>query len=34
MYGAVFCAVKVVHELGHAYTATRFGCRVPTIGGP
>ena len=32
MYGAVFCAVKVVHELGHAYTATRFGCRVPTIG--
>lgn len=32
MYGAVLCAVKVVHELGHAYTATRFGCRVPTIG--
>lgn len=25
-------AVKVVHELGHAYTATRFGCRVPTMG--
>jgi putative peptide zinc metalloprotease protein len=22
----------VVHELGHAYTATRFGCRVPTMG--
>lgn len=32
MYGAVLCAVKVVHELGHAYTATRFGCRVPMIG--
>lgn len=32
MYGAVFCVVKVLHELGHAYTATRFGCRVPTIG--
>jgi putative peptide zinc metalloprotease protein len=31
-YGAVLCVVKVVHELGHAYTATRFGCRVPTIG--
>ena len=32
MYGAVLCLVKVMHELGHAYTATRFGCRVPTIG--
>lgn len=32
LYGAVLCAVKVVHELGHVYTATRFGCRVPTIG--
>ncbi len=32
MYGVVLCLVKVVHELGHAYTATRFGCRVPTIG--
>ena len=32
MYGVVLCVVKVVHELGHAYTATRFGCRVPTIG--
>ncbi|MGE0468788.1 MAG: HlyD family efflux transporter periplasmic adaptor subunit [Nitrospira sp.] len=31
-YGVVLCSVKVVHELGHAYTATRFGCRVPTIG--
>ncbi len=32
MYGAVLCFVKGLHELGHAYTATRFGCRVPTIG--
>ncbi|MBF0415829.1 MAG: efflux RND transporter periplasmic adaptor subunit [Magnetococcales bacterium] len=23
---------KAIHELGHAYTATRYGCRVPTIG--
>ena len=24
--------VKVLHELGHAYTATRYGCRVPAMG--
>jgi len=24
--------LKVVHELGHAYTATRYGCRVGTMG--
>jgi putative peptide zinc metalloprotease protein len=24
--------VKIVHELGHAYTATRFGARVPAMG--
>jgi len=35
--GAVWFALtlgclKVVHELGHAYTAKRFGCRVPTMG--
>lgn len=23
---------KVLHELGHAFTATHFGCRVPTMG--
>lgn len=23
---------KVIHELGHAFTACRFGCRVPTMG--
>lgn len=27
---AVF--VKTVHEFGHAYVATHFGCRVPTMG--
>jgi len=31
-YGIGLSAVKVIHELGHAYTATRFGCRVPTMG--
>ena len=25
-------AVKFLHELGHAYVATHFGCRVPVIG--
>ncbi len=32
LYSLSLASVKVVHELGHAYTATRFGCRVPTIG--
>lgn len=31
-YGIGLSAVKVLHELGHAYTATRFGCRVPSMG--
>ena len=31
-YGAGLFFVKVLHELGHAYTATRYGCRVPTMG--
>jgi putative peptide zinc metalloprotease protein len=31
-YGLALGAVKVAHELGHAYTATRFGVRVPTMG--
>ncbi len=31
-YGAGLFAVKIIHELGHAYTATRFGARVPTMG--
>ena len=32
LYTLSLGAVKIVHELGHAYTATRFGCRVPTMG--
>jgi putative peptide zinc metalloprotease protein len=31
-YAFGLSAVKVIHELGHAYTATRYGCRVPTMG--
>jgi putative peptide zinc metalloprotease protein len=27
----LFC-VKILHELGHAYTAVRYRCRVPVIG--
>jgi putative peptide zinc metalloprotease protein len=31
-YGVALIAVKSLHELGHACTAKRFGCRVPTMG--
>ena len=31
-YGITIALVKVVHELGHAWTAKRYGCRVPTMG--
>ncbi len=31
-YGLALSGVKLAHELGHAYTATRYGCRVPTMG--
>ncbi|MGL4325737.1 MAG: biotin/lipoyl-binding protein [Beijerinckiaceae bacterium] len=31
-YLAALAFVKVFHELGHAYTARHFGCRVPTMG--
>lgn len=31
-YGVALGAVKILHEMGHAYTATRYGCRVPTMG--
>ncbi|MBL1142654.1 MAG: peptidase M50 [Proteobacteria bacterium] len=24
--------IKIFHELGHAYTAVRYGCKVPTMG--
>jgi len=29
---AAMAFAKLLHELGHAFTATRFGCRVPTMG--
>lgn len=31
-YAVSLVFVKIIHELGHAYTATRYGCRVTTIG--
>lgn len=31
-YGLALVVVKCLHELGHACTAKRFGCRVPTMG--
>jgi len=31
-YGAALAFAKIFHELGHAYTAVRYGCRVPTMG--
>ncbi len=31
-FGAALFVAKLLHELGHAYTAKRFGCRVPTMG--
>ena len=31
-YGSALIFVKILHELGHAYTAKKFGCRVPTMG--
>jgi|AGTN01.3.fsa_nt_gi Membrane-fusion protein len=30
--GLTLIAVKVVHELGHAYACKWYGCRVPTMG--
>ena len=32
LYGVTLVGVKIVHELGHAYVATRYGCRVPHMG--
>ena len=32
MVAIVLGGIKSAHELGHAYTATHFGCRVPTMG--
>lgn len=31
-YGVALICVKVVHELGHAFTARHYGCRVPAMG--
>lgn len=31
-YGVALLLVKLLHELGHAFTAKRFGCRVPSMG--
>lgn len=31
-YGLSLILIKTLHELAHAYTATRFGVRVPTMG--
>ena len=31
-YICALAFVKICHEFGHAYTATRYGCRVPTMG--
>lgn len=31
-YAGLLVLVKLLHELGHAFTARRFGCRVPTMG--
>ncbi|HEX6859817.1 MAG TPA: HlyD family efflux transporter periplasmic adaptor subunit [Caulobacteraceae bacterium] len=31
-YIATLTVVKVCHELGHAFTAKHYGCRVPTMG--
>jgi len=32
LYALTLVIVKVGHELGHAFIATHFGCRVPTMG--
>ncbi|MFV3077984.1 HlyD family efflux transporter periplasmic adaptor subunit [Niveispirillum fermenti] len=32
LYGVTLMVTKSLHELGHAYTAKRYGCRVPTMG--
>lgn len=31
-YGVAIFTVKWLHELGHAFTAKRLGCRIPTMG--
>ena len=31
-FGLTLMCLKVIHELGHAYTAKRFGCKIPHMG--
>ena len=31
-YGVALIVVKFLHELGHAFSAKHYGCRVPTMG--
>ena len=31
-YAGILLVTKIIHELGHAYTARHFGCRVPIMG--
>ncbi len=31
-YAVALSFIKVLHEMGHAFTAKRYGCRVPTMG--
>ena len=31
-YGVALFFVKLLHELGHAFTAKRYGCRIPSMG--
>ena len=31
-FGVALVVTKICHELGHAYTARRFGCRIPSMG--
>jgi len=31
-FAITLAGLKVIHELGHAFTAKRFGCRVPSMG--
>lgn len=31
-YAVALVVIKSAHELGHAFTAARFGCRVPSMG--
>jgi len=31
-YGVALICVKTLHELGHAFTAKRYGCKIPAMG--